>query len=148
MGKSEIMISMITLLVLGFSTVIDIRKKQIRIIPVGVAMIAIFIVQYFEGQNIWMRVISTVGIVLLFLGISKITKEQIGQGDSFLFGLTGAGLGLTWNFMLIYFTFLEAFFVGIFLMVFKKAGKKYEMPLAPFVFGAYLILLTGRVWCV
>lgn len=65
---------------------------------------------------------------------------QIGVGDAFLFGMTGAGLGWRENFMLIYVAFFLAFLAGLLLVVVKKKGRKYEIPLSPFMFAAFTLV--------
>jgi prepilin signal peptidase PulO-like enzyme (type II secretory pathway) len=60
--------------------------------------------------------------------------------------MTGAGIGLSYNLMLIYLTFIFAFLAAVFLWAVKRVDKKYAMPLTPFVLLSY-VLLAGCKYC-
>ena len=76
-----------------------------------------------------------------FLGISKVTRGQIGIGDGLILCVTGLGLGIAKGMeMLLYGLLLAALFSAI-LLVRKVANRKMTIPFIPFLFVGYLITI-------
>ncbi|MDD7404022.1 MAG: hypothetical protein SO170_04560 [Butyribacter sp.] len=120
--------------------VVDVVEKKVWMPVILAEYAALFWLQYLLNQINLGLLAASLGIGLFFFVISVISHGQIGKGDAFLFGMTGAGLGLKDNIVLIYLTFLLAFIGALFLLIIKKSGRKKEMPLTPYILGAYLIL--------
>ncbi len=79
------------------------------------------------------------GLLFLLL-LSFITRHGIGYGDVKLFAWIGYCVGLFDTYSILFYSALAAASVGIFLLLFKKAGRKKELPFAPFVYiGCYLV---------
>ena len=68
--------------------------------------------------------ICSLGSGSIFYMISLLTKEKIGKGDAFLFGMTGAAMGLWKNVMIIYISFMIAFVVALYLIILRKKIKR------------------------
>ena len=146
--KEVIKIFLYSFVLLGLiiETVVDIREKKVWI-PVVLIEIPVLL-----GFNCWigngsiLLFIASFGIGAVFYLISVITKGQIGKGDALIFCMTGAGIGLVDNILIIYLTFFLAFLAAVFLWLVKKVGRKYTMPLVPFILCAYMIVVGGRIW--
>ncbi|HOO27975.1 MAG TPA: prepilin peptidase [Lachnospiraceae bacterium] len=76
---------------------------------------------------------------------SRLFRGGIGEGDAWLFMLTGLMLGVRVNvLMLMLGLLLSAVYAGYLLLV-KKRGRKESFPFIPFLFLAYIILFTAAL---
>lgn len=136
-------LKVVLLLGLIVASVMDIKKRQIWL-PAILAVAGICLLcNYFDNQNIFLRLISSVGVVLTFTMIAKVSGGQLGMGDALLFGMTDTALGLWTNLILIYLSFAFAAAVGLVLIFIKKKKKTCRMPLAPCILLAYVCILMG-----
>ena len=122
------------------SSVQDIREKKIWLPVLWGITIVLLIKQGCENHNSLFWLLCTPFFILLFLVLHRLSGRQIGVGDAFLFGMTGAGLGWRKNFVLIYVAFFLVFIVALFLVAVRKKDRKYEIPLSPFVLLAYFLV--------
>lgn len=123
----------------------DIKEKKIYLAVVLVELPVLMGAQYWMGKGgvaIW---IASVGIGAFFYLISVITRGQIGKGDALVFCMTGAGVGLYDNLLLIYVAFFLAFLAAVFLWAVRGVNKKYSIPLTPFILSAYLLVAGIRI---
>ncbi len=82
---------------------------------------------------------ATVGI--LFLGVSKITKEALGYGDGIVIFIMGIYLGF-WNLAtVLMIAFFAASILSLFLLISKKSGRKMTMPFVPFLCIGYAMFI-------
>lgn len=134
------MISVVLLTGLVIEAVFDLKKREIWL-PVAAGEIPVLLaMNYWKGNGgIWLWMAS-LGIGMLFYMVSRITKGQLGTGDSVLFAMTGAGLGMTDNLILLYLTFACTFAAAAVLWMWKRVGRNYRLPLAPFVLASYCIM--------
>lgn len=85
--------------------------------------------------------VSTLGGVLigiLFLGISKITGESIGYGDSWLIVLLGIYLGGRSLLRVVLGACICASIISMLTCLRGGWNKKYTIPFVPFLAAAYL----------
>lgn len=123
----------------------DIKEKKIYLAVVLVELPVLMGAQYWMGEGgvaIW---IASVGIGAFFYFISVVTRGQIGKGDALVFCMTGAGVGLYDNLLLIYVAFFLAFLAAVFLWAVRGVNKKYSIPLTPFILCAYLLVAGIRI---
>lgn len=84
------------------------------------------------------------GLVLLFL--SKLFTENIGDGDGYIFLVSGIYLDGLKNGVLFYLSFLLAGLLGLALYMFPKGSvKKKVYPFVPFIFSAFLCVELWEV---
>ena len=127
-------------------TIEDIREKKICLMVVIIELPVLLGIRCWLGMGgitIW---VASFGIGALFYLISIATREQIGKGDAFVLCMTGAGIGLFYNLVLIYIAFFLAFVAAVFLWTFKRVNKKYSMPLMPFILCSYLIVVGCQIF--
>lgn len=120
-------------------TITDIRSKKIYlgvVIPVSIICIVLNII---TGQLNLFEVISLIITGGLFIAISVISGGQLGLGDVCVYIMTGVGIGSINNIYLIFISFMIAALGAEYLMLVKKKGRKYQMPLAPYVLAGYII---------
>lgn len=125
-------------ILLGLS-VVDCR---IRKVPGNILYFCMagVIVQQLMTKNIDGRLAVTGGLLgVVFLGISKITGEAIGYGDSLAILILGIYLGI-WGVLEVLAT---AFFflgvLGVICIVLGKKKKQLAFPFYPFLTAGYLL---------
>ncbi len=81
----------------------------------------------------------------IFVGISKLTKEAIGYGDSFAIVILGVCLGLWGLLEVLASAFLVLGILGIVTFVLRKQRGNWALPFFPFLTVGYLLsVLLGR----
>ncbi len=76
------------------------------------------------------------GIMIYIL--SNVLQGGIGEGDGLLLLVTGLFLNASAVFGIFMHAVFLAALAGLFLYIFKKKSRKYEMPFVPFLFLAFL----------
>ncbi len=120
----------------------DYRKKELPLVFILSIVAAGFVFQVIvQRLGIWDILLGGL-IGALFLGIGKITKQSFGYGDGLMLIATGIFLGFERNVFLIMLGLFVAAVFSIGLLIFRKKGKKDEIPFMPFLFGGYVLLLA------
>ena len=100
------------------------------------ATVAVFAVCC-EEKSLWARVGGALIGVLFFL-ISKLTKEAIGYGDSWLILLLGIHLGALVALQVLFAASFAAGVCSLFYLWMKRWRKGATLPFVPFIAVAYL----------
>lgn len=129
---------------LSLLAVEDFRSKQIPVVPVFLCgILGVIFHMVFHRRTVW-DIIGGLMIGVLLYGISVFTHGKIGKGDGFLFMVTGVYLGFWNNIVLLWLACVIAGGIGMFVLVFRKKGKNYQMPFVPFVWiSGFVLLLMG-----
>jgi len=118
---------------------LDIRHRKIPLLYLLLGIGVAFSVLFFQEQGMWILSLGGAGIGVAFLGISKITKEAIGYGDSLLI----LGLGILLGFWQIMAVLVVAFSLtaisSMVLLVLKKMNRRTTLPFIPFLALGFLI---------
>ena len=120
----------------------DFREKKISVmyLKVGVVLGLILLLCDFLNKQVNSKeMILSFLPGIIFLCISKITKEKIGIGDGFVFLLIGSFLGektwILWQISLV----LSSLY-SFFMIVAKKGKLKNQIAFIPFVWLGHLLL--------
>ena len=122
-------------------SIIDIKQRSISRLSILLGL-AICVGLFTHAQELtWVDLCGGVIFGIFFLGLSKITRERIGYGDSLLILLLGIGLGYRQQMIVVFMAFfISALFS--FIMIWRKKLKKHSaIPFIPFIGVAYLISL-------
>lgn len=135
----------ICIVYLSVLSILDIRfrKMPVWLLSVGgVSVIAYQIWKMIEGTAIPLPLIVTGAVVgILFLGISKVTREALGYGDGLVILILGLYLGF-WNLTIVLMiTFFAAFVIALLLMISKRNRRKLAMPFVPFLCIGYAVFV-------
>lgn len=116
--------------------VIDRRKKEIPILPGILCLIFLVFAQVIKGGD-WKHWLPGILVGIILYVISKLSKGSIGEGDAFVYMVTGISMGFVRNLELLIISLFLASFVGSILLITKRVGRKYAIPFVPFTTVAY-----------
>ncbi len=132
---------------LCYLSVLDIQRRRLPVwlLATGAGAAAGFVVyRMFWGIGPLMLSLAGAAVGVAFLGLSKVTDESFGYGDSIVIVGLGLYLGL-WKLLCV---LMGAFGLSaIFSMVMMKTQnfqRKTTLPFIPFLGAAYIILLLSR----
>lgn len=134
------MICLYVTIILLIETLSDIRTKTVSLIRLAVYLLAALTLNIIFEYQSWMSVGTGMSLGIILLVYAFATKENIGYGDSLMFIVTGACLGLSDNLRLMFFSLVMAVFVGLAYIIVTKKGLKSRIPFMPCILFTYLIM--------
>lgn len=140
--KAWMVIKEIVLLAgLGIMSVEDIRKKGIkRLWLIGLGIVGlIFMIADAEVLCVSFLLRFVPGVVFVLLAWA--TREQIGMGDALLILVMGWYLNSIELVDVCLLAFFIAGLVALVLLVVIRKSKKFELPMVPFIFAGYVVML-------
>ncbi len=140
--KAWMVIKEIVLLAgLGIMSVEDIRKKGIkRLWLIGLGIVGlIFTIADAEVLCVSFLLRFVPGVVFVLLAWA--TREQIGMGDALLILVMGWYLNAIELVDVCLLAFFIAGLVALVLLAVIKKSKKFELPMVPFIFAGYVVML-------
>ena len=130
-----------TLLFLLFSSFLDIRKREISI-PVTLLFGLAGVVYSVRSGRTMTDYLIPLGIGILILGGSVLTRGQVGMGDGWMLLALGCMLRMECYIQMACIgMLLAAAYSGVLMLVFRK-NRKTEIPLVPFLLLGYV---GGRI---
>lgn len=141
---------MILFIYLLFMAGYDLKRREIQLGISAVVAALLAVVQIygiFQGETAWINAFSGVVVGILLIGVSIVTRGEIGIGDGITFIISGMVLGIFENGVLLFISLLFTAFTGIFLFLIKRVGRKYTMPFVPFVFVSYGVICLWNIIC-
>ena len=134
-------------IVLVFLLILSVIDSKTRLIPrkilwIWSALGIIYLMALWNcGKLDWLNTCMGVGTGVLFLGVSRITDEAIGYGDSVVIIILGVFLGF-WK---LAETLAGAFLIsGICAIVLVSTRRVRTMPFLPFLTLGYLVVLAEQ----
>lgn len=124
-------------------SIMDIWIKRVPLWFLGAGGAAAVAVRICQEGALDFPALSGAILGVVFLGVSKVTKEGIGYGDSLLILIMGIYLGI-WNLLGILagaFT-LSALFAVVFL-VYRGFDRKAGYPFIPFLLVSYFVWICA-----
>lgn len=140
--KAWMVIKEIVLLAgLGIMSVEDIRKKGIkRLWLIGLGIVGlIFTIADAEVLCVSFLLRFVPGVVFVLLAWA--TREQIGMGDALLILVMGWYLNAIELVDVCLLAFFIAGLVALVLLIVIRKSKKFELPMVPFIFAGYVVML-------
>lgn len=126
-----------TLLFLLFSSFLDIRKRKISISVTLLFGLAGVVYSVRTGRTMTDYLIP-LGIGILILGGSVLTRGQVGMGDGWMLLALGCMLRMECYIQMACIgMLLAAAYSGVLMLVFRK-NRKTEIPLVPFLLLGYV----------
>lgn len=126
-------------LYLGILSVLDIRTRKIPRWLLILGMSGTILLKSISKNSSIVLVVSGVAIGFLFCMISKVSKETLGMGDSYLITILGAFVG-GWNLLYILaYAFLFSACYSVIVLLFHRFNRKIQIPFIPFLMVAYIL---------
>ena len=116
----------------------DMKRRKL-----SVGFLSALVFQAITGIESWRAVAGGILTGFLFMGISRLTEEKIGYGDSLLIIVLGTFLGMWKLLILLLGAFGLAAAVSILLMIKRKFTRKSMIPFVPFLTVAYMGEMLG-----
>ena len=133
----EVMIAIILFVL----SMVDIRSKRIPLLMiVGLIMMAIVSSLILQPVD-WVLMAAGAVVGIVFLLISKVTREKLGYGDSLIILALGILLGFWKVMILILIAFLASACFGIIMVCWKKKNKNTSFPFVPFITLSYALVM-------
>ncbi len=119
----------------------DIRKREIPLWLIAVGGLLAAGLGFFSEKHSIMLMIAGALVGMVFVGISKVTEEAFGYGDSLMIVVAGVYLGF-WNVLglLVWAHVLAALFAG-YILIRKGIYKGVSFPFVPFLLAAYTVIV-------
>lgn len=134
--------------ILVSASMIDFKLKIIPnyLVLIGLgARAVIYVLEIFISSNLKDVILSDlIGFALgfgVFAFVSVITKQALGFGDAKLFAVVGLTLGSFGTYSVMFTSVLVSAVISIFLLIFKKRGRKDSIPFGPCIFIGYILTL-------
>ena len=126
-----------TLIFLLFSSFLDIRKREISI-PVTLMFGLAGVAYSIKTGRTMTDYLIPLGIGILILGGSVLTRGQVGMGDGWMLLALGCMLRMECYIQMACIgVLLAAAYSGVLMLVFRK-NRKTEIPLVPFLLLGYV----------
>lgn len=128
-------------LLLGALAILDQKDKKIPVRPIAAVLCMGVLHLCLNHYKDWESMLGGAGVGVVIYLLSKITNKQIGAGDGLVIGAIGIFAGVKATLFCTFAAFFFASFAAIFLILVKKAGKKYKMAFIPYIFAAYALTI-------
>lgn len=122
-------------------SIMDIWLQRIPLWLVAAGGVGAVIIRACRAEVPLVLVLAGAGVGVVFLIISRITREAFGYGDSLLIIIMGIFLGL-WNLLGVLlgaFLFSSAF--AVIFLIYKRLDRKAGYPFIPFLLISYSVWL-------
>jgi len=121
----------------------DMKRRKLSVGVIVLGFLSALVFQAITGIESWRAVAGGILTGFLFMGISRLTEEKIGYGDSLLTIVLGTFLGMWKLLILLLGAFGLAAAVSILLMIKRKFTRKSMIPFVPFLTVAYMGEMLG-----
>ena len=117
----------------------DMKRRKLSVGVIVLGFLSALVFQAITGIESWRAVAGGILTGFLFMGISRLTEEKIGYGDSLLITFLGM-----WKLLILLLgAFGLAAAVSILLMIKRKFTRKSMIPFVPFLTVAYMGEMLG-----
>lgn len=139
MNETEFLIRLFFGMALTAFALWDHKNKNLPLMPVFYLLAAGILFVCIKETDDLQNTLWGVGIGVALCGIAKLTGGSIGIGDGLLTLLTGIYMGGVFTFLCLCFAFLFSAVAALYLISFKKKGKRDSLPFVPFMLAGYIM---------
>lgn len=123
----------------GLTAMDDLKTKHVRVIEIIIFGFLGILINLVYRPHTLISVVGGVGIGLITIIFSYISKEKIGMGDAYIITVTGLYLGFMDTAVLLWLSSILAGITGLFLIR-KYDNPNLEMPFVPFLLLGYITM--------
>ena len=127
---------------LSLLSVLDIRTGKLPVWVLVFGAVASGIYQIVWGKQPIRMILSGAAVGLLFLLVSRVTREGLGYGDSILMGILGIYLGVQKLLSVLSVAFFLSAILAVMVLVLRKFRRKSAFPFVPFLCIGYISMLA------
>ena len=132
--------TMVIMIFLILSTLLDLRKKEVNIsLCISFALVGLIYEIFISKTDILSIILGIIPGIFLML-TSIVTNEEIGKGDAVILGIIGIFLGLKKSILVLIYALFMTVIIGGILLLIRKKNKKYKFPFVPFILFSYIAL--------
>lgn len=124
----------------------DIRKKQINRGFLLVLMLVCFAAIPFKEDFGIYEAAGGFAIGLCSIGISMMSREQIGRGDGIVIAAVGLVLGARRCMAAVFAAAFIMCIIAIIILLLKRGNRHTKLPFLPAVFAGYVICVGEMFW--
>ena len=139
------MLSWILLGLLLYESLVDIRRKEVTVVPIALVGACGVLCNYllYARSPGWILLGTLTGFGLLLIAL--VTGQQIGYGDGLLFLTVGLCLGLEKSLLLLWCSLLLTGGIGVLAVGLHRQARTARLPLCPGITACLLasILFEG-----
>lgn len=130
----------VLLLFLGINAAVDLKKKEILLLPTLLYSFLCLWILLVSEEDLWILLLSCLPGVC-FLGIAILCRGGVGLGDGWILLLMGLQLGFYPVLGILWFSLLLVLVFAVILLLSGKMERKgnLTLPLVPFLFVATVI---------
>lgn len=121
----------------------DIRKRQISRRLLMLLMLVCIAAVLFRGSFAIMDAAGGIAIGFCVIGISMISREQIGRGDGIVIAMIGLVLGFRRCLAAVSVASLLMSAAAIVVLLFKKGNRRTQLAFLPALFVGYVLCGVG-----
>lgn len=129
---------------LSLCTVEDLKKKELTLTHILVFGIGGMVLHIIQPNCSIVSVLCGMAIGLLMIGISILTRGNVGLGDGILLLVTGIYLGGYDNLQLLLTGLFFAACWSLGLLLFRKKKRNEQIAFVPFLLAAYVTMLVWQ----
>ena len=122
-------------LMLLYLSVLDIKSRKI---PVLFPAVLGCVCGVLRGPDVVAETLCGALPGVILLGISLLSRGQIGIGDGVVAAFTGMMVGWKASIEIMLISFFLIFIFSLFGMILRRLSRKSVLPFIPFYFGAYM----------
>lgn len=126
------------LLVLMTVSISDFRKKEIPVVSLILMSVSLLILRIFVLNTTWEATLGGIVVGVLFFAISRLTREAIGYGDSWVILFLGICLGGVVTIQILFWASFMTSVFSIIKCIRHGWNRKQTIPFLPFLTVAYI----------
>lgn len=126
------------LLALMTVSISDIRKKEIPVVSLILMSVSLLILRIFVLNTTWEATLGGIVVGVLFFAISRLTREAIGYGDSWVILFLGICLGGVVTIQILFWASFMTSVFSIIKCIRHGWNRKQTLPFLPFLTVAYI----------
>lgn len=122
----------------------DIRKQMVSRRLLGILFMVCLATVPFMTENSILSIIGGLAVGFCAIGISMMSKEQIGKGDGIVITAIGLVLGARRCLLVVCIASLLMSLIAIGILLFRRGNRHTRLPFLPAIFTGY-IFCAGQV---
>ncbi len=145
----EVIIEIIMGALLLAAGIMDIRKREISrifIVMLFVAAAADIAISIYKADSFssfdWWQTAGGFSIGICAIGISVISREQIGRGDGLVIAALGLMLGFSECLSVVCIASVIMALVSIIVLIIRKGNRNTRLPFIPALFASYALCMA------